>query len=581
MDMTCSTSCGGVAAYRIGHLVLDLHRRSIWRDGREVPLVGLTFDLLLALARRAPATVPVRDLMQEVWPGLVVGPDTLSQRIKLVRIALADNAGEPQYIANIRGRGYRLIAPVEALASKPACGPAVALPPAPAVAASSPVQMPASRWRKGMVLAAAGIAAAALLLAGRPHAETRDPQALAIYQRARVEVRSLVVTDSPDRALAMEEGLSTAIRRDPRFGRAYIERFNVRSLRFMYSWGDPEVLMAQMREDLDAARRLMPRSAEIAAAEGTMASFNQDYELALSRYDAAERAGLVDPHELIMRAGMMIQRGQMDDVLPIIERAIRLPESSARNLLLRGVVQGYLRRPSDAIGSFRQAAAVDERAASTADSLIGYTRHQFSGRQSSVPPQSLEGLLARGEVEAARMLASTQPERVPGSFDGGILIPVGVGAMPLRALSLGRVALMTNDSAGAIRAGRAVAAFVGGERETRYNKWYLKNLGATALLLVGDKASAIQAAREALQLAPRSASAINWTLAAARAATTLAWAGADDEALDLLEELADSTPGLPPTAISRSLELGMSLGGNPRYQALVRKLDARMALTKL
>lgn len=40
------------------------------------------------------------------------GPETLTQRVKLLRDALGDDPASPRYVAGVRGRGYRLIPPV-------------------------------------------------------------------------------------------------------------------------------------------------------------------------------------------------------------------------------------------------------------------------------------------------------------------------------------------------------------------------------------------------------------------------------------------------------------------------------------
>jgi DNA-binding winged helix-turn-helix (wHTH) protein len=53
----------------------------VTREGHDVPLAKLSFDLLATLIRNAPDLVSVESLMQQVWPGLVVGPETVSQRI--------------------------------------------------------------------------------------------------------------------------------------------------------------------------------------------------------------------------------------------------------------------------------------------------------------------------------------------------------------------------------------------------------------------------------------------------------------------------------------------------------------------
>ncbi len=82
------------------------------RDGIELPVPKLSFDLLIALIEAAPNVVAIDTLMERVWPTLVVSPETVSQRVKLLRDALDDDAKQPRYIAGVRGRGYRLIAQV-------------------------------------------------------------------------------------------------------------------------------------------------------------------------------------------------------------------------------------------------------------------------------------------------------------------------------------------------------------------------------------------------------------------------------------------------------------------------------------
>jgi TolB-like protein len=108
--------------YRVGDLVVDAECGRVTRDSREILLGKVSLDLLLALVRGAPGFVSVDSLLQRVWPGMVVGPETVAQRVKLLRSALDDDAKEPRYIAGVRGRGYRLVAPVTALeasAAKP------------------------------------------------------------------------------------------------------------------------------------------------------------------------------------------------------------------------------------------------------------------------------------------------------------------------------------------------------------------------------------------------------------------------------------------------------------------------------
>lgn len=115
-------------AWRIGDLDLDVGQQRLWRDGAEIALPKLSFDLLLALARRAPDVVTYDELMERVWPGLVVSPETIVQRVRLLRTAIGDDASEPRYIEALRSRGYRLLAGATRVAR--AARPSGSVPPA-------------------------------------------------------------------------------------------------------------------------------------------------------------------------------------------------------------------------------------------------------------------------------------------------------------------------------------------------------------------------------------------------------------------------------------------------------------------
>jgi TolB-like protein/DNA-binding winged helix-turn-helix (wHTH) protein/Tfp pilus assembly protein PilF len=106
--------------YSVSDLTIDTGRQVISRAGIPIALPKLSYDLLLALVRAAPNLVSLDELMRSVWPGIVVSPETVSQRIKLLRDALGDDPREPRYIAGLRGRGYQLIAVVKEIEAQPA-----------------------------------------------------------------------------------------------------------------------------------------------------------------------------------------------------------------------------------------------------------------------------------------------------------------------------------------------------------------------------------------------------------------------------------------------------------------------------
>ena len=114
--------------YAVDDLLIDVGFHSISRQGAALPLPKLSFDLLLALVRHAPHVVSLDELMREVWPGLVVSPETVSKRVALLRASLGDDSHTPRYIASLRSRGYRLVPPV----SQPEGSRARTSPPIPA-----------------------------------------------------------------------------------------------------------------------------------------------------------------------------------------------------------------------------------------------------------------------------------------------------------------------------------------------------------------------------------------------------------------------------------------------------------------
>jgi TolB-like protein len=105
----------GVTGYQVGDLVIDLGQQRVTRNRSDIALPSLSFDLLVTLARAAPNLVTFDQLTARVWPHLVITPETISQRVKLVRDALGDDSHAPRYIAGIRGRGYRMVAAVKPL----------------------------------------------------------------------------------------------------------------------------------------------------------------------------------------------------------------------------------------------------------------------------------------------------------------------------------------------------------------------------------------------------------------------------------------------------------------------------------
>lgn len=176
--------------YRAGDLIIDLVRDRVTRDGEEIPLPRLSFLLLKALVLSAPDFVSVPRLMEQVWPRLVVGADTVSQRVKLLRTALGDEGEQRRYVEAGRGRGYRLAVAVEPLPVEDV--------------GRKPSGVPRARRKLLLVacaFAALAVSATSIWRLAFPHSGGTAPSALAPSSHLRLAVLPLQnLSPAPDQA---------------------------------------------------------------------------------------------------------------------------------------------------------------------------------------------------------------------------------------------------------------------------------------------------------------------------------------------------------------------------------------------
>ncbi len=112
-----------------------------------------TMRLLLCLAGHAGEVVSIDDLLNQVWSGVTVTPDSVYQAVATLRRQLGDDPKQPTYIATVPRLGYRMVAKVSPWAEQ------------------SAVPAPVPRHRAGIVLAAVAVlaltAAAAYIFRGK------------------------------------------------------------------------------------------------------------------------------------------------------------------------------------------------------------------------------------------------------------------------------------------------------------------------------------------------------------------------------------------------------------------------------
>jgi TolB-like protein/DNA-binding winged helix-turn-helix (wHTH) protein len=722
-------------SYRVGDLVVELPHERVTRDGREIPLPKLTFDLLAALVRAAPELVSIDSLMRTVWPRLVVGPETVVQRVKLLRAALGDDSKRPRYVAGVRGRGYRIVAPVDrvlgglregrvssALPSQkeapswPArprsflgnklaiaavlavlatgtalvavtttrrvAAPRVAVLPfenlspdradgffvegmhdevisalaerAPSIDVIARTTMMTFRDRR---LTAAHTVAAELgatyVIAGtvrRDDAHVRltvqliDPRTdSALWSRAyeladenvaglRSEVAADLAAHLPVQTAAatrarasstprpeayelylkglvarvaasggysrswaavraVEEPLTQAIELDPAFADAYAERAVIRLGEIYYNLDTSDAQLERATKDVAAAERLAPAAPKTLAARAYYLLLGNDFDGALTKFRAAEAAGLADPMWMLDATTILTDRRSPADALHEVERVLAIDPRNPVAVQIYAVHLLAAHRSSDAVRAIDLGLAASPHDPSLAGlralAIFGVTGLLDPSPETREPEDGVPSV--RASIQSGPLARAFDLARWSGQIDelqqrlratSSSLVPAdapGAGSEPI-ARYRAWANLLLGERSSAEAEGRSILEYLRETRETPRNRSSLRLLEADAYTFVGDSSRAIAAAREASRM-PRGNDLLSQRDKAV--AAIYAWNGDSGDALDVLERLATGTPGVSPAEIVRDPWYTMPLAHDPRFEALAARLEEQMRATLL
>jgi predicted ATPase/DNA-binding winged helix-turn-helix (wHTH) protein len=92
--------------FEYGQWQIDLGRRELLSNGVAAPIGARAFEILGILLQSANDLVTKDDILNSVWPGAVVGENTLQVHISAIRKALGPDRA---LLKTASGRGYRLL----------------------------------------------------------------------------------------------------------------------------------------------------------------------------------------------------------------------------------------------------------------------------------------------------------------------------------------------------------------------------------------------------------------------------------------------------------------------------------------
>lgn len=102
---------------KLNEILVDFSALQIELNGQKHPIEAKQMALLKLLVEYQGEAVTRTQIMDRVWPDVIVSDNSVSQAVTQLRKALADPQDQPKFIRTIPRKGYQLIAKVEPVAA--------------------------------------------------------------------------------------------------------------------------------------------------------------------------------------------------------------------------------------------------------------------------------------------------------------------------------------------------------------------------------------------------------------------------------------------------------------------------------
>ena len=416
---------------------------------------------------------------------------------------------------------------------------------------------------------------------------TTDLAAFDLYSRAKslLLTTGFSATANPHLRKAIEL-LDEAVKRDPSFFDAYCQLAYAQEQLYAGGFDHTPARLALAEAAVQAATRLRPDAAETHLARAQYLYYGlRDYAGALAELEIARRALPNDPRLFELTGYILRRRGQKEEGLRNLQRAVELDPRNLFTLQQIAVTYQQLGRYAETIAAMDRASAIVPDNVETRGSRgLWYMCWKADTRPLH---QTIDAILAQGSdaiVNAADdWFFCALAERDPAAAERA-LVALGdnpcwnEGAIILsRSFGEGLLARMTKDEARARTAFEAARARQ--EKIVQAQPDYGPPLCVLGLIdaALGRKDLALDEGRRAIALTPMEKDVNNGSRVLQYFAITAAWAGEKELALQQLEA------GLRAPTASLMLSYGAlklfpfwdPLRGDPRFEKIVQSLASK------
>lgn len=316
-------------AWTAGEWLVTPSLLRIERGGESRTIEPKVMDLLVLLAARPGEVVTHEEILSALWPGVIVGDDTLARCVSKLRRAFGDDPKAPAYVETVSKRGYRLIAAIKPQSD----------------ALRSP-KMVEPAW---LALAAAGLLAFAVI-GGLMFAHREDPSA-SLVTRARDSYFQFTRADN-ETAIALYERVLSVEPDDAEALAGLAAALVQQVIRWPDPPGKPDYTRTTLGEALSSGRTTTPSAVARLARARTM----------------AERATRLSPNDYFAHQALGLAcaaNGDFDAARAAHQRAVALNRDAWGALINLGDLEDIQGRPANALPFYERAYAAMERAYAT------------------------------------------------------------------------------------------------------------------------------------------------------------------------------------------------------------------------